>query len=210
MAAVTGPAFEPPVDRTPHELATELRGLAGVDWETVWSGPPYPGRGLDRWCEQFGWTPTQCEYVLNVRTATGGELVLNATGGSWAPVQSVSHWVWGARAAGGPQGNPRVLAAAEEVWPLYRDAVTSVLGEPAWDGAWDSADFPDELGRFAVPKPETRRVQKRPYRIAYWELDGPGGALAGLTVTPATGTADGSRSGVVNLSLRCYPRPLHT
>ncbi|MEV7510454.1 hypothetical protein AB0O57_21145 [Streptomyces sp. NPDC091201] len=203
-----GTPFEPPVDQTPQELATELRGMADVHWETVWNGPPLPGRALDMWCAQFGWTPTQFEYVLNVRTATGGELVLNATGGGWAPVKSVSHWVWGGSAVGGPSGNPRLLAEADEVWPRYRDAASSVLGEPAWDGGWDSAEFPDELGRFVVPKPETRLAQKRPYRIAYWELPASEGTLVSLSITPAMGTADGSRSGVVNMSLRVYPRPL--
>ncbi|WP_405423910.1 hypothetical protein [Streptomyces erythrochromogenes] len=203
-------SFEPPVDRTPQELVTELRGLTDVHWETVWNGPPLASQGLDEWCAQFGWTPTQFEYVLNVHTSTGGVMTLNAIGGSWAPVQSLSHWVWGETAVGGPAGNPRVLAEADQVWPLYRDAVSSVLGAPAWDGAWDSAAFPDELGEFVVPKAETRLTQKRPYRIAYWELAAPGGALASLTISPATGTADGSRVGVVNMTFRVYPRPLET
>ncbi|MFF3016569.1 hypothetical protein [Streptomyces sp. NPDC057939] len=199
--------FEPPVDRTPQELITELRGLAGVDWETVWNGPPLPGQGLDMWCAQFGWTPTQFEYVLNVVSDTGGVLTLNALGGSWAPVQSLSHWVWGC-AAQSPEGNPQVLAEAARVWPLYVTAVCSALGEPAWEGAWDSSAFPTELGPHAVPKLETRLRQKRPYRIAYWEPAAPGGALTSLYVAPAMGTADGSRTGVVNMSLKVYPRPM--
>ncbi|WKV72678.1 hypothetical protein AW27_014780 [Streptomyces sp. PCS3-D2] len=199
-----GTPFERPVGRTPQELATELRGLAGVDWETVWNGPPLPGKGLDMWCAQFGWTPTQFEYVLNVRTDTGGDWVLEALGGSWAPVQEVSHWVWGG-AATTPEGNPQLLDEAERVWPLYRDAASSVLGEPAWDGAWDSDSFPDELGKYAVPNPEVRRREKRPYRIAYWELAASAGVLASLTVTPALGTADGSDAGAVNMRLRIYP-----
>ncbi|MGW5847863.1 hypothetical protein ACWFQ8_07815 [Streptomyces sp. NPDC055254] len=202
-------SFEPPVNRTPQELVTELRGLADVHWETVWNGPPLSGQGLDMWCAQFGWTPTQFEYVLNVLTDTGGKMTLHAQGGSWAPVQSLSHWVWGA-SADSLEGNPQVLAEADRVWPLYVNAVCSVLGEPAWEGAWDSTSFPKELGEFVVPKLETRLSQKRPYRIAYWELATHGGALAGLTVTPATGTADGSRTGVVNMKLRVYPRPPET
>ncbi|MGW7098410.1 hypothetical protein [Streptomyces sp. NPDC054838] len=202
-----GTPFEPPVNRTPQELVTELRGLADVHWETVWNGPPLPGQGLDMWCAQFGWTPTQFEYVLNVRTDTGGELTLNAQGGSWAPVQSLSHWVWG-KTADTAAGNPDVLAEAARVWPVYVTAVSSVLGEPAWEGAWDSPSFPEELGPYAVPKPEHRLEDKNPYRIAYWELAAPGGALASLRITPALGTADGSDAGAVNMSLRVYPRPL--
>ncbi|MGW6864108.1 hypothetical protein ACWGHM_32175 [Streptomyces sp. NPDC054904] len=202
-------AFEPPVDRTPQELITELRGLADVDWETVWNGPPLPGRGLDMWCAQFGWTPTQFEYVLNVATDTGGVFTLDSLGGSWAPVDGLSHWVWGA-SADTPEGNPQVLAEAERVWPIYVTAVCSVLGEPAWEGAWDSASFPTELGPYAVPKLETRQKQKRPYRIAYWEPAAPGGALTSLYIAPSLGTADGSSTGVVNMSLFIYPRPTET
>ncbi|MGW0364337.1 hypothetical protein [Streptomyces sp. NPDC002990] len=199
--------FEPPVNRTPQELITELRGLSDVDWETVWNGPPLPSQGLDMWCAQFGWTPTQFEYVLNVRTDTGGELTLEAQGGSWAPVQSLSYWVWG-ELAETPEGNPQVLAEAERVWPLYRDAVSSVLGEPAWEGAWDSTFFPAELGAYTIPNTQDRFEEKDPYRIAYWELAAPGGALASLRITPALGTADGSDAGVVNMDLSVYPRPL--
>ncbi|MFD3872306.1 hypothetical protein [Streptomyces sp. NPDC058623] len=199
--------FEPPVDRTPQELITELRGLADVDWETVWNGPPLPGQGLDMWCAQFGWTPTQFEYVLNVVTDTGGALTLNALGGSWAPVQSLSHWVWGDNAET-PEGNPRVLAEAERVWPVYVTAMCSVLGEPAWEGAWDSPSFPAELGPYAIPEAESRLREKSPYRIAYWELATPGGTLASLRITPALGTADGSDDGAVNMRLTIYPRPL--
>ncbi|MFE5680090.1 hypothetical protein ACFQ7B_16515 [Streptomyces erythrochromogenes] len=199
--------FEPPVDRTPQELVTELRGLTDVHWETVWNGPPLASQGLDEWCAQFGWTPTQFEYVLNVRTQTGGAMTLNAMGGSWAPVQSLRHWVWG-EAATSPEDNPRVLAEADRVWPLYRDAVSSVLGAPAWDGAWNSTAFPRELGEFAIPEDVERIEEKDPYRMAYWELGAPGGTLVSLRISPAVGTADGSDAGVVNMSLRVYPRPV--
>ncbi|MFE0600786.1 hypothetical protein ACFW3C_05330 [Streptomyces sp. NPDC058871] len=202
-----GTPFERPVDRTPQELATELRGLAGVDWETVWNGPPLPGKGLDMWCAQFGWTPTQFEYVLNVRTDTGGELVLNARGGSWRPVHSVSHWVWG-ESSKTPEGSPWVLAEADRVWPRYRDAVSSVLGRPAWEGAWDSDFFPHELGEYAIPKATDRIEEKDPYHMAYWEPDAPTGALVSLRITPALGTADGSDPGVVNMSLQAYHRQM--
>lgn len=83
-----------------------------------------------------------------------------------------------------------------------------MLGEPAWDGAWDSISFPDELGEYAIPSVEDRLEDKTPYHIAYWELAAPDGALASLTITPAIGTADGSGIGVVNMHLDVYPRPL--
>ncbi|MEU6313470.1 hypothetical protein [Streptomyces sp. NPDC047014] len=196
------------MDRTPQELTTELRGLLTVDWETVWAGPPLPGQGLDEWCAQFDWTPTQFEYVLNVVTDTGGDLELNALGGSWAPVQSVSHWLWGAVAIDGRSHNPSVLAEADRVWPLYRDAASSVLGAPAWEGAWDSESFPEELGEYAIPQEADRIEEKDPYHMASWELSGPGGALVSLRITPSVGTASGSGVGAVNLDLDVFPRSL--
>ncbi|MCY0923762.1 hypothetical protein OS965_37470 [Streptomyces sp. H27-G5] len=199
-------SFIPPVNRTPQELITELRGLADIHWETIWNGPPLSGQGLDMWCAQFGWTPTQFEYVLNVLTDTGGRMTLHAQGGSWAPVQSLSHWVWGA-SADSAEGNPQVLAEADRVWPLYRDAVSSVLGEPVWEGAWDSSSFPAGVGEYAIPKEQDRLEEKDPYHLAYWEAEAPG-ALVSLRVTPALGTADGSDPGVVNMKLRVYPPPL--
>lgn len=104
--------------------------------------------------------------------------------------------------------NPRVLTEADRAWPLYRDAVSSVLGEPAWEGAWDSTSFPEELGEDEIPGVEDRLEDKTPYHIAYWEPAAPDGPLTSLTITPATGTVDGSRIGVATMSLRTYPRPL--
>ncbi|MCS0635023.1 hypothetical protein NX801_04990 [Streptomyces sp. LP05-1] len=197
-----------PQNRTPQELITELRGLTHVHWETVWNGPPYPGKGLDMWCAQFGWTPTQFERVLNVRTDTGGELTLSSLG-RWAPVRSLDHWVWGA-AAETAADNPLVLAEAARAWPLYVTAASSVLGEPAWEGAWDSVNFPSVLPRNAVPREEDRVQEKDPYRIAYWEPASEGSHLVSLSVKPSLGTADGSDSGAANMALRVYPRPVES
>ncbi|MFF3847089.1 hypothetical protein [Streptomyces sp. NPDC002328] len=198
-----------PQDRTPQELVTELRGLTDVDWPTVWAGPPYPGKGLDMWCAQFGWTPLSFERVLQVRTDTGGELDLNASGGSWAPVDNLSHWIWGAGAEA-VEDNPAVLEAADQAWPVYLTAVCSVLGEPAWEGTWEADDFPESLGTHPLGSREFRLTRKNPYRLAYWMRREGGGPLAVMTITLASGTAQGRFPGAANMAVKFYPRPLET
>ncbi|GGV13143.1 hypothetical protein GCM10010260_60120 [Streptomyces filipinensis] len=113
-------------DRTPQEQLTELRGLADVDWPAVWAGPPLPGQGLDMWCARYGWASWSFERVPQARTDTGGEFVLNASGGRWAPVDAVSHWVRGAGAETA-EDNPAVLEAAARGWPVYLTAACSPL-----------------------------------------------------------------------------------
>ncbi|MFJ1808700.1 MULTISPECIES: hypothetical protein [unclassified Streptomyces] len=194
-------------DRTPQELVTELRGLTDVDWPTIWSGPPYPGQGLEMWCAQFGWTPTSFERVLQVRSDTGGDFTLNAPGGSWAPVAGVSHRVWGAGAETAAD-NPAVLAQAARAWPLYLTAACSVLGEPTWEGSWDSEDFPDVIGAQELADREIRFEEQNPYRLAYWLPTSGTGPLVVLQVALAVGTAQQDWDGAANLSVKFSPRPV--
>lgn len=194
-------------DRTPQELITELRGLTDVDWPTIWAGPPLPGQGLDMWCAQFGWTPLSFERVLQVRTDTGGELDLNAPGGTWAPVDSVSHWLWGAGAET-VEDNPVVLEAAARAWPVYLTAACSVLGEPTWEGAWDAEDFPDTLYGHEFADPEIRLEEQDPYRLAYWLPRAGTGPLVVLSTDLAVGTAQREWDGAANLSVEFRPRPV--
>ncbi|MFF3207503.1 hypothetical protein [Streptomyces sp. NPDC002962] len=196
-----------PQDRTPQELVTELRGLTDVDWPTVWSGPPRPGQGLDMWCAQFGWTPLSFERVLQVRTETGGEFVLNAPGGSWAPVSAVSHWVWSAGAETAAD-NPAVLAEAARAWPVYLTAACSALGEPAWEGAWDAEDFPDSVVGAEIADQEVRVEEQDPYRLAYWLPPSSTAPLIVLHIALAVGTAQHDWDGAANLSVQFRPRPV--
>ncbi|MFC9926955.1 hypothetical protein [Streptomyces sp. NPDC127190] len=202
MGLTTGRA-----DRTPQELVTELRGLADVDWPIVWAGPPLPGQGLDLWCAQHAWTPLSFERVLQVRTDTGGELVLNASGGRWAPVDSVSHWVWGAGAEKA-EDNPTVLETADRAWPLYLTAACSVLGEPTWEGTWEAEDFPDTLGGLELADPEDRLDERDPYRLAYWLPRSGTGPLVVMAVALAVGTAHAEWDGAANMSVTFRPRPV--
>jgi hypothetical protein len=194
-------------DRTPQELVTELRGLADVEWPTIWSGPPLPGQGLDMWCAQFGWTPLSFERVLQVRTDTGGEFDLNASGGSWAPVDSVSHWVWGAGAETAAD-NPAVLEAADRAWPVYLTAACSALGEPSWEGTWEADDFPESLGTHPLGSREFRLTRKNPYRLAYWMPRESVGPLAVMVIALASGTAQGRYAGAANMAVKFYPQPV--
>ncbi|MET7649669.1 hypothetical protein [Streptomyces sp. NPDC005486] len=195
-------------DRTPPELVTELRGLTDVDWPTIWSGPPYPGKGLDMWCAQFDWVPTSFERVLQVRTDTGGTLTLNNLAGSWAPVTHVSHWVWGASAEA-VEDNPAVLAEAARAWPVYLTATCSVLGEPTWEGAWDAEDFPENLGNHDVGSRAYRLEQQNPHRLAYWMPRQTTGPLVIMEVSLKADTAGPApRRGTANLSVTFHPRPV--
>ncbi|MEH0577084.1 hypothetical protein QBA54_21900 [Streptomyces sp. B21-108] len=197
-----------PQDRTPQELVTELRGLTDVDWPTIWSGPPYPGQGLDMWCAQFNWAPTSFERVLQVRTDTGGTLTLNNLAGSWAPVTHVSHWVWGASAEA-VEDNPALLAKAAGVWPMYVTAASAVLGEPIWDGAWDAEDFPQNLGNYDVGSLAYRLEQQNPHRLAYWVPRETTGPLVIMEVSLKADTAGPTRRrGAANLSVTFHPRPI--
>jgi hypothetical protein len=194
-------------ERTPQELATELRGLADVDWPTVWAGPPYPGQGLDMWCAQFNWVPTSFERILQVRTDTGGEFALNALGGRWAPVDSVSHWVWGVGAETA-EDNPAVLTAAVQAWPIYLTAACAVLGEPTWEGSWNAEDFPDVVGGQEIASPQLRFEEQDPHRMAYWLPRSGSDPLVIMRIALAVGTAQNEWDGAANLSVRFYPRPV--
>ncbi|MEU3783625.1 hypothetical protein [Streptomyces sp900129855] len=194
--------------RTPQELVTELRGLRNVDWPTIWSGPPYPGKGLDMWCAQFDWVPTSFERVLQVRTDTGATLTLNNVGGRWAPVTDVSHWLWGAGAET-VEDNPSLLAEAARVWPMYVTAAAAVMGEPTWEGSWDAEDFPENLGNHDVGSRAYRLAQQNPHRLACWMPSEASAPLVILEILLRANTAAQSpRPGAANLSVRFHPRPV--
>ncbi|MFD7233051.1 hypothetical protein [Streptomyces sp. NPDC059881] len=197
------------VSRTPQQLIEELRGLADVDWATVWNGPPYPGQGLDMWCAQFNWVPTSFERVLSVRTDSEGELVLSPSGGSWAPVLTVTQEQWGAWAETGLD-NPLVIEHATRIWPQYLTAACSVLGEPVWEGSWDSEDFPEKLGGYRIPPRDERFEDKDPYRLAYWMPTEPGKPLVVLALGLGLGLVDTEDASGSTLRLKFYPTPFES
>ncbi|MEJ8656956.1 hypothetical protein [Streptomyces sp. MS1.AVA.4] len=196
------------MSRTPQQLIEELRGLADVDWATVWNGPPYPGQGLDMWCAQFNWVPTSFERVLSVRTDSEGELWFPSSG-NWAPVHAVVQEQWGAWADTGAD-NPLVLERAAVVWPQYLTAACSVLGEPAWEGSWESKDFPEGLGSYTIPDREKRIARKSPYRLAYWMPASPGKPLSVLELTLGAGATETVKPRGALLNLEFHPRPIES
>ncbi|MEE1763843.1 hypothetical protein [Streptomyces sp. SP18BB07] len=195
----------PNINRSPEQLADELKGLEHVDWPAVWAGPPNPGQGLDDWCALFGWRPTSAERVLTVRTATGQEIELTPVReAGWAPVGQLGWTSWELWARNTDQ-NDEVLRQAAETWAAYVAALRPVLGEPAFAGAWDDPAFPEPPHdrHWLVPR-EDRLEDTDPYRMAMWREDGPEGRITVLTIDVGPALDPGElRSAVINVN--CYP-----
>ncbi|MET8297873.1 hypothetical protein ABZW02_28015 [Streptomyces sp. NPDC005180] len=80
--------------RMAPDLAAELAGLRGVDWASVWAGPPQGGSAECRtWCERYGWEPQTADRNLVVLSRSGGRWTFEA-GGNWHPVRRLTHWAW--------------------------------------------------------------------------------------------------------------------
>lgn len=192
-------------EHSSDELAEVLKNLDHVDWPAVWAGPPSPGQALDDWCALFGWTPIPHERSLDVRTPSGQRLALYpATGRIWAPVQVLATTFWNLR-ADDPSENDAVLARAAEVWPAYEAAARSVLGEPAFSGAWDDPEFPEppHEGHWLWPR-DMRLKYQSPYRFAMWHPKGPEDRVTVLQVNLGIAPSSRSpRSALINLD--CYP-----
>ncbi|MFF3016558.1 hypothetical protein [Streptomyces sp. NPDC057939] len=195
--------------RNAQDLAAELEGLRGVDWASVWEGPPQGGSSECRaWCERYGWEPQTADRKLVVVSRVEGRWSLESNE-LWAPVDSLSHWAWRVEAADAVE-NPALLAHAAEQWPEFLRSAESVLGQPAWSGPWDAADFPEPPERGFWPDRDYRIQTRTPYRMAYWTVgahpgqavviqeqavsfmtwtdDGPGTSNLQLTVTAPEGS----------------------
>ncbi|GLV93748.1 hypothetical protein Slala04_52020 [Streptomyces lavendulae subsp. lavendulae] len=163
--------------RTAQDLTAELENWRGVDWVSVWDGPPQGGSPEFRaWCERYGWVPETFDRQLNVTTRSGGSWTFSdVLGGHWSPVRSVDHDAWQVRASTAAE-NGEVLSTAAETWPAYLQAAEAVLGTPTWTGTWDAEDFPEPPEPGYWPDREFRLESRRPYRFAYWK---PAGATRG-------------------------------
>ncbi|MFD8145113.1 hypothetical protein [Streptomyces sp. NPDC059708] len=185
--------------RTARDLAAELEGLRGVDWASVWAGPPQGGSPACRtWCERYGWEPLTADRNLAVRSGAGGRWTFEA-GGNWHPVRRLTHWAWHLNADEASE-NPGLLVRAADEWPEFVKAAESVLGPAVWNGAWDAPDFPEPPERGFWEDGEYRLETRTPYRMAYWKPVGehPGQALIVLAQSVsfsawATDTPGGSR-----------------
>ncbi|MER6788409.1 hypothetical protein ABT330_28005 [Streptomyces sp. NPDC000658] len=193
------------IERSPGQLAEELKALEHVDWPAVWAGPPNPGQALDDWCALFGWKPTSAERVLSVRTATGQDLGLYPVReAGWAPVKQLSWTSWDLWAEDTSE-NEEVLTRAAETWAACVAAARPVLGEPSFAGAWDDPAFPEPPHdrHWLMPR-DLRMEDMDPYRMALWREGGPEGRITVLTVSLGSAPAPGElRSARINVD--CYP-----
>ncbi|MBD9703479.1 hypothetical protein IHE56_15585 [Streptomyces sp. ID01-12c] len=186
-------------NRTPDEFVTELRELSELDWRGVlrtYRPPPE----LAAWCAGFGWEPTSFEPSLEVRTGAGGDLVLDVMSGLEFKVREARQRVW-SKEAGTADGNSALLAEGAQIWPTYLAAARSVLGEPTWEGSWDSEDFPDRLRGTIFTDPLIRLQERDPYRLAFWLPDSGIGPFIVMQLTLAVGTAHEVWGGAANLSV---------
>ncbi|MCX5369116.1 hypothetical protein OG613_24530 [Streptomyces sp. NBC_00015] len=193
------------IERSPEQLAEELRGLEHVDWPAVWAGPPNPGQALDDWCALFGWKPTSAERVLTVRSGTGQDFALfPVRSAGWAPVKQLSWTSWH-MSADDPSENDEVLTQAAETWAAYVGAARTVLGDPSYAGAWDDPAFPEPPhDRHWLMPSDLRLEDMDPYRMAVWREAGPEGHVTVLAVKPGSVRAPGALRRT-SIKATCYP-----
>ncbi|MFD6877206.1 MULTISPECIES: hypothetical protein [unclassified Streptomyces] len=191
--------------RNAQDLAAELEGLRGVDWASVWQGPPQGGSSECRgWCERYGWEPQTADRNLVVESRAGGEWTLEA-GGNWHPVRRLTHWAWRLSADDASE-NPELLARAAEQWPEFVAAAESALGSAAWNGPWDASDFPEPAEPAFWEDREYRLETRNPYRMACWKPVGehPGQALIVLQQSVSFETWTSNTAGTANLQLTVH------
>ncbi|MCQ9134927.1 hypothetical protein [Streptomyces hilarionis] len=167
--------------RTPDQLVAELERLIGVDWPTVWSGVPQDAQERAAWCAGFGWRPLWAEAGLRVRTDVGGRLhlVARAPGG---PVTRIDHTVWAARARHLDE-NAHVTDLAEGRWTDSLTALRGLLGNPTWNGTWETPEFPELPWSGAWPDARWRAEHQDPYRVSVWRFRVPRAPVFELRMT---------------------------
>ncbi|MEV7519481.1 hypothetical protein [Streptomyces sp. NPDC091371] len=164
--------------RTPQDLAAELEGLRGVDWASVWEGPPQGGSSaFYKWCDRYGWEPQPGDRNLVVRTRSGGRLTFESSD-LWHPVNRLTYRA-SRLAATDPSDNAAVVDGAAQAWQQFLEAAEGVLGPAQWTGAWDAEDFPEPPERAFWGNRDFRLETRDPYRMAFWAPLGehPGQAL---------------------------------
>ncbi|MEV7519495.1 hypothetical protein [Streptomyces sp. NPDC091371] len=159
-------------DHPPQQLAAELAELLRVDWRTVWTGMPEGEDRLAEWCAGFGWKPLWLQSGLWVRTPGGGRLHLASSGGPGRPVTRASCIAWRVRADSTSE-DEGVVPLALDRYAAHLAQLTSALGAPGWEGAWDSPDFPEPPAPGRWPDAEERLERQAPYRLAQWRYSNP-------------------------------------
>uniref|UniRef100_A0AAU2JR52 DUF317 domain-containing protein n=1 Tax=Streptomyces sp. NBC_00049 TaxID=2903617 RepID=A0AAU2JR52_9ACTN len=191
--------------RTAQDLAAELEGLRGVDWASVWAGPPQGGSVQCReWCERYGWEAQTVERNLVVHSRAGGRWTF-ASNGNWNPVYRVTHWARHLKVDDASE-NPGLLTHAADEWPAFVKAAESVLGPAAWNGSWDAPDFPEPPEPAFWEDHDYRHETRTPYRMAYWKPIGehPGQALIVLTQSVSFGAWTTTTPGGARIKLTVH------
>lgn len=190
------------VDRSPDRLVAELERLIGVDWPTVWAGVPQDAEKRARWCAGFGWRPLWDEAGLRVRTDLGGRLhlVSEAPG---RPVTRIDHTVWSARARDTDE-NAHVTALAEARWTASLTALRGLLGNPTWNGMWDTPGFPELPWSGPWPEARWRAGHQDPYRVAVWRFRVPQAPVFELRMTRGATALRGPVPANARIGLACH------
>jgi hypothetical protein len=189
-------------DRTPDQLVGEMQRFFAVDWPTVWAGVPEDETKRAHWCAGFGWQPLWFEAGLRVRTELGGRLHL-ASAAPGRPVTRVEHTVWAARARDTDE-NPRVTELAQARWTACLDALRGLMGDPRWNGTWDTPGFPELPGRGPWYSPEWRLDNQDPHRVAVWWFSTPGAPVIELKQTLGTGAPAEPTPADARIGLSCH------
>ncbi|SEQ66941.1 hypothetical protein SAMN04487983_100735 [Streptomyces sp. yr375] len=193
-------------DRTPDQLVAELERLIGVDWPTVWAGVPEDEERRELWLAGFGWRPLWFQGGLRVRTALGGRLHL-ASAALGAPVARVDHTVWSARALDTGE-NAHVTALAEAHWSACLTALRGLLGNPTWNGSWETPGFPELPGPGTRPGAEWRAQHRDPHGVAVWRFRVPQAPVFELRMTLGASTRRGPVPADARIGLACHaPSP---
>lgn len=161
--------METRVHVSPETLVAELGDLRGVDWPAVWKGPPPGGSpAFHEWCAVYGWEPLEVEADLEVRTRHGNSIYFRSRG-RWRPVVSLGLSLFRVR-TGIAEEKGAVVEASDSRWPVYVEAVSSVLGGFAGAGLAGEPGFPSPPvdGLWKVPT----SPQDNPRRVAYWVAEG--------------------------------------
>ncbi|MFE1102020.1 hypothetical protein ACFW4K_16010 [Nocardiopsis alba] len=204
MSIEKGDFMLPETKISVDSLRCELEDLIGVDWGSVWAGPPQGGSEEFRdWCDRYGWRSLTVEGDPEIVTRHGNNLEFR-TRGFWSPVVSVDASLWRVHTAS-PEEKGQVIPVGVRPWEEYLGMISDVLGEPTDVGSLEDGSFP------VPPNEKWWRVPEYPpkggnYRVAYWGSFGgrPQGPITVLTqsVSMYTWQAEGGGGSGIFLSLK--------
>uniref|UniRef100_A0AAU2JSC5 Uncharacterized protein n=1 Tax=Streptomyces sp. NBC_00049 TaxID=2903617 RepID=A0AAU2JSC5_9ACTN len=194
-------------DHAPRELAAELGELLRVDWRAVWTGMPEGDAERAEWCAGFRWQPLWPESGLWVRTRRGGRLHLAAYGVPGRPVTRASYTAWRVR-ADSTSDDSGVMTVGLDRYAAHLARMTTALGPPGWEGAWDSPDFPEPPAPGRWGDAEERLERRAPYRLAQWRYSNPLAPVIVLDLHCRTGPGEGGATITLTFHGPADPDPI--